>query len=75
MSATTPQTGPNQRPFNYARARIAAQHLGIGVSTLWLWTKSRPGFPAPIKLGPKVTVFDLDALQAFVVGQATQAAA
>lgn len=37
----------------------------IGESTLWRWVAEREGFPQPRKLGPSVTVFSLDELDAF----------
>ena len=53
----------------YARARVAAKHFQIGKSTLWQWT-SRPGFPTPLKAGPKVTLFDINAIDAYLKAQA-----
>jgi predicted DNA-binding transcriptional regulator AlpA len=50
----------------FERAKGAAQHFKIGSSTLWLWVKSRPGFPQPIKAGPGVTLFDIPAIEAFL---------
>lgn len=46
------------------RPQQAAYFLGIGLSTLWAWTK-QPGFPTPRKIGPKITVFDRDELIAW----------
>jgi predicted DNA-binding transcriptional regulator AlpA len=59
---------------NYARAKEAAQHLKIARSTLWQWASERKneGFPQPIKLGQKVTLFDLNAIDAFVAAQAVK---
>ena len=37
----------------------------IGNTTLWRWVKERPDFPRPLKLGPRVTVFNLDELIAW----------
>ena len=45
------------------RAKEAAQYLGIGISTVWLYAKQ--GKLTPIKLSHRVTVFkksDLDRL-------------
>ncbi|WP_298693582.1 helix-turn-helix domain-containing protein [uncultured Sulfuricurvum sp.] len=45
------------------RDKQAAQYLGVGVSTVWLYAKQ--GKLHPIKLSPRVTIFkksDLDAL-------------
>lgn len=58
----------------YARASAAAKHFQIARSTLWLWTKSRKheGFPQPLKAGEKVTLFDINAIDAFLKAQATK---
>jgi len=45
------------------RDKQAAQYLGVGTSTVWLYAKQ--GKLHPIKLSPRVTIFkksDLDAL-------------
>ncbi|SPR99316.1 helix-turn-helix transcriptional regulator [Cupriavidus taiwanensis] len=39
------------------RPRKAAEFLGIGVSTLWRWVNTQPGFPKPISLSERTTVF------------------
>jgi hypothetical protein len=33
---------------------------------LWLWARNRPGFPQPLTAGPKVTLFDADAIARFL---------
>jgi prophage regulatory protein len=46
------------------RPAVAAQKLGIGLSTLRGKAKNESGFPRPVKTGPRVTIFlehDLDA--------------
>ncbi|MGE0347702.1 MAG: helix-turn-helix transcriptional regulator [Hydrogenophaga sp.] len=48
------------------RAKQAAQHFGIAHSTLWLWVKSKEGFPQPIKASARVTLFDIDAIEQFL---------
>lgn len=52
----------------YLRPTEAAAFLGIGKSTLWAWVKTRPEFPRPLRPGPRVTLFDQQALQRFVQG-------
>ena len=66
-----PVPGPDQKP-NYARARGASEHFQIARSTLWQWVKTRHGFPQPLKAGPKVTLFDLNAIEAYLKAQAGQ---
>lgn len=56
---------------NYVRAKEAAAHLKINPSTLWDWTKNRPEFPKPLKAGPGVTLFDLNAINAWLQNLAT----
>lgn len=56
----------------YARASVAAKYFQIGKSTLWQWT-SRPGFPTPLKAGPKVTLFDINAIDTYLKAQAGRA--
>lgn len=58
---------PEQR---FARAKGACQHFQIARSTLWLWVKTRPGFPKPLKAGEKVTLFDIPAIEEFLRTQA-----
>jgi predicted DNA-binding transcriptional regulator AlpA len=58
-----------QKP-KYARAKAACAHFQIGRSTLWQWTKTRHGFPQPLKAGEKVTLFDINAIEAFLKAQA-----
>ncbi len=54
----------------YARAAQAAEYFRIGKSTLWLWTKTLPGFPQPVKVGKRVTLFDLQAIETYFAAQA-----
>ena len=54
-------TFPHQRPLPqdpdaFCRARECAQHLGIGLSTWWLWV-ALGKVERPIKLGPKTSVW------------------
>ena len=59
-------------PHNYARISAAAKYLQIGRSTLYEWCRKRAheGFPQPIKAGARVSLIDLNALDAFLEGQA-----
>ena len=38
--------------------------------TLWQWIKTRKGFPQPLKAGPKVSLHDLNAIDAFLKSDA-----
>jgi hypothetical protein len=35
-----------------------------------MWVKTWPGFPKPLKAGQRVTLFDLNAIEAFLISQA-----
>lgn len=59
----------DQKP-HYARAKVACAHFQIARSTLWQWVKTRQGFPKPLKAGEKVTLFDINAIDAFLKAQA-----
>ena len=56
----------------YARAKSACEHFGISRSTLWLWCKTRKGFPTPLRAGPKVTLFDIAAIDSFIKADAAK---
>lgn len=43
--------------------------LPVSPATVWRWVKEGK-FPAPFKLGPNTTVFDLDQVDAFLAQQA-----
>lgn len=65
---TTPT--PTSATHRYYRARAAAAYYQIARSTLWQWTKTRHGFPQPLKAGEKVTLFDINAIDAYLKAQA-----
>jgi predicted DNA-binding transcriptional regulator AlpA len=48
----------------YYRANEAAEFLGIGVSTVWLYTTQKKLHS--IKISKRVTVFDINELERFV---------
>ncbi|MES2977403.1 MAG: hypothetical protein V4731_03190 [Pseudomonadota bacterium] len=58
----------------YARAKATCAHFQIARSTLWMWSKTRKeeGFPQPLKAGVKVTLFDINAIDAFLKAQAAK---
>lgn len=69
MVINTAVQGTDQKP-HYARAKAACAHFQIARSTLWQWVKTRQGFPKPLKAGEKVTLFDINAIDAFLKAQA-----
>ena len=52
----------------YARAKTIAKMLDIGLSTLWTMVKENR-LPKPVKLSPRVTLWDVDEVLAFVSSQ------
>lgn len=54
----------------YARAKAACAHFQIARSTLWQWIRTRKGFPQPLKAGTKVSLHDLNAIDAFLKSDA-----
>jgi predicted DNA-binding transcriptional regulator AlpA len=69
MNSKLSVTGTIQKP-NYARAKAACAHFQIARSTLWQWIKTRKGFPQPLRAGPKVSLHDLNAIDAFLKSDA-----
>jgi predicted DNA-binding transcriptional regulator AlpA len=69
MASKTAVPGTDQKP-NYARAKAASAHFQIARSTLWQWIKTRKGFPQPLRAGPKVSLHDLNAIDAFLKSDA-----
>lgn len=59
----TAEYGESQRIVNM-RAREAAQYLGCGLSTIWLYAKQ--GKITAIKLSDRVTIFKKDDLDRFI---------
>jgi predicted DNA-binding transcriptional regulator AlpA len=52
----------------YGRPKDVCKYFRISRSTLYLWLKTREGFPQPLKAGEKVTLFDIVAIEAFLKG-------
>ena len=47
------------------RPKAAASFLGVGIATLWRWSKERADFPKPRRLSARCTVFDAAELLAW----------
>lgn len=54
----------------YMRAAGVCKTYQIAKSTLWNWVATREDFPKPIKAGPRVTLFDMQAIEKFISGSA-----
>lgn len=63
------------RPPRFARAKTVCSHFQIARSTLWLWAKTRPDFPKPLKAGEKVTLFDIHAIEDYLKAEAARGGA
>jgi predicted DNA-binding transcriptional regulator AlpA len=74
MSEISVTTGSTTQA-RYARAKTTCTHFQISRSTLWQWCKTRHGFPQPLKAGVKVTLFDINAIDAFIKADAAKAVA
>ncbi len=46
---------------NFLRITEVMKKTGIAKSTIWLWVKEKK-FPKPIKLSPRITVWDEDSI-------------
>ncbi|WP_320034852.1 AlpA family phage regulatory protein [Halarcobacter sp.] len=46
---------------NFLRITEVMKMTGIAKSTIWLWVKEEK-FPKPIKLSPRITVWDEDSI-------------
>ncbi len=57
------------RIADLATTRHRAGRLPVSPATLWRWV-AQSKFPAPFKLGPNTTVWDLDQVEAFLAQQA-----
>ncbi|ENO3941156.1 AlpA family phage regulatory protein [Aeromonas veronii] len=65
MSMNQPHTLPAE---GYVRAKVLAPMLGIAVVTLWRWAATGK-FPKPIKLGERVTAWDVGHVRAYMAAQ------
>ncbi len=57
------------RIADLATTKHRTGRLPVSPATVWRWVKEGK-FPAPFKLGPNTTVFDLDLVEAFLAQQA-----
>ena len=56
----------NNRGLRLARPAAVAAYMGLGLSTLWDWASNKPGFPPRIRIGQRITLWDLDLIDAYV---------
>jgi predicted DNA-binding transcriptional regulator AlpA len=49
----------------FGRIKDTCRRYGISNATYWRWVKSLPGFPQPLKAGPRVRLADWTAMDAY----------
>lgn len=62
----TPTKNAAQQLRECLRVKGVAAFLGCGVATVWRRTNDDPTFPKPIKLSPRVTVWRVKELEAWI---------
>jgi predicted DNA-binding transcriptional regulator AlpA len=65
MAQTKADHSEARRPL-FARTKETCERYKISRATLWRWLKDRKDFPQPYKAGPRVTLFDLNAIDAYL---------
>jgi predicted DNA-binding transcriptional regulator AlpA len=53
------------------RSAQAAQEMGIGRSSFWLYAKTKPGFPKGFRLSPRCTLWSRRELATWLEAQRT----
>ena len=56
---------------DWVRSAQAAQEMGIGRSSFWLYAKTKPGFPKGFRLSPRCTLWSRQELAAWLEAQRT----
>lgn len=62
----------NRIQIENMRAKEVAEYIGIGLSTVWLYSKR--GLLKPINLSPRVTVFKKSDIDAFIASRIDEVA-
>lgn len=73
-SQATQQTPVRQPGRRWIRSKEMAQILGTAESTIWRWSREKT-IPAPVKLGPRLTAWDSNAIDAWMAEKAAEASA
>ncbi|MBW8374220.1 AlpA family phage regulatory protein [Stenotrophomonas sp.] len=63
------QATTHQQERRQARPRQVAEYLGVSIATVWRWASERHDFPRSRKIGPRVTVWDLNEIDQWVDAQ------
>ena len=56
---------------DWVRSAQAAQEMGIGRSSFWLYAKTKPGFPKGVRLSPRCTLWSRRELATWLEAQRT----
>lgn len=56
---------------DWVRSAQAAQEMGIGRSSFWLYAKTKPGFPKGVRLSPRCTLWNRQELATWLEAQRT----
>lgn len=71
--STQPPTA-RQPGRRWIRSKEMAQILGTAESTIWRWSREKT-IPAPVKLGPRLTAWDSNAIDAWMAKKAEEVSA
>ncbi len=55
-----------EEPPRYGRVGKVAKLMDCGTSTVWHYAKNDPEFPCPLKVGQRLTLFDLQKVVDFI---------
>ncbi|MEX3962692.1 helix-turn-helix transcriptional regulator [Paraburkholderia sp. EG286B] len=61
-----------ESPAAALRPMPAARYIGVGKTTLWRFVKEDADFPQPIHVTPKLVLFRVDALDAWLAAVAAR---
>ncbi len=64
VSSSDPAENVGTSP-RYLNVQAVAKRLAISIPTVWRWAREREDFPAPVHLGPGVSRWSLDDIEAF----------
>lgn len=62
------ETAPAAAALGYCRPKAAAKFLGISLTSLWTWARTKENFPKPLRPTEGVTLFSVAELDAWVRG-------
>jgi prophage regulatory protein len=63
--SAAPLTMSPASDIHYLSVKQVARRFGVGVATIWRWSKAHPDFPKPVRPGPGVTRWLPDEIAVF----------